>query len=192
MNYKESGIRAVYHNFCVVKANENVEKIIGDLPGAKEANAVLTYGYYDREAGITLEILATAIVDDDGFKYAKGDDTVTLKLGIGAVEEADLKICSDKDGTLSKTFANKLEMLKGYDASEEIEKTREMRFLDPCRHEYFIDDIMVRLMKDGLQPEGCWVRITGLAEHYFVGKLLNEPDQNFGWHEGETVAFLCS
>ncbi len=65
-----------------------------------------------------------------------------------------------------------------------------MAFLDPCRHEWYIDDIMVRLMKDGLQTEGCWVRITGLADHYFVGTLLNEPNQNFGWHEGETVAFF--
>ncbi|MCR5603418.1 MAG: SseB family protein [Lachnospiraceae bacterium] len=190
MTFKETGFRAVYHNFVVVKNNENVEKVIDDFPGAEDANAVLTYGYYDREAGLTLEILAAAIVSDNGYKYAKGRDDISMKLRIGAVEETEIFVCSDEDGKLSQTFADKLDMLKTYDASEDIEKTREMMFLDPCRHEWYIDDIMVRLMKDGLQAEGCWVRITGLAEHYFVGTLLNEPDQNFGWHEGETVAFF--
>ena len=190
MNYKETGFRAVYHNFVIVMNNDNVRKVINGMPGAEDANAVLTYGYYDREAGLTLEILALAIVGEDVFKYSKGLDDVTLKLRIGSVEDAELLFYPDNDGKVAETFSDKLNMLKGYDASEEIEKTREMAFLDPCRHEWYIDDIMVRLMKDGLQTEGCWVRITGLADHYFVGTLLNEPNQNFGWHEGETVAFF--
>lgn len=173
MNYKDAGFRAVYHKFVVVRNNENVEKVIGEFPGAKDANAVLTYGYYDREAGLTLEILAAAIVSDDGFKYAEGRDNVSSKLRVGAVEEAELFVCSDEDGKLSKTFADKLEMLKTYDVSEEIEKTREMEFLDPCRHEWYIDDIMVRLMKDGLQAEGCSMSQTRILDGMKERQLLS-------------------
>ena len=189
MNFRETGFRAVYHNFCVVEATDRVREIMGDLPGASIANAVLAYGYYDRDAGLTLEVLAAAHVGDDGLKYAAGNDEVSLKLRIDAVEEARLGVCPDEDGKMAETFAEKLEILKTYDASEDIEETRKMDFLDSCRDPYYIDDVMVRLMKDDLQPEDCWVRITGLGDHYFVGTLLNEPYQDYGRHEGETIAF---
>ena len=52
-------------------------------------------------------------------------------------------------------------MLHGYDAPEEVEKTRSMTFLDASRDESCIDDVLVYLVKDGLKPEGCWVRISG-------------------------------
>lgn len=45
------------------------------------------------------------------------------------------------------------------------------------------------ILKDGNKPEGCWVRIEGLAEHQIIGILLNEPDQDFDYHEGERIAF---
>ena len=75
-------------------------------------------------------------------------------------------------------------MLKHYDVSEEIEKSREMVFLDGQRHEENVDDVLVYLMRDGLQPEGCWTRISGLGDHWLMGILLNEPGQDFGYHMG--------
>lgn len=80
-------------------------------------------------------------------------------------------------------------MLKHYDVSEEIEKSREMVFLDGQRHEENIDDVLVYLMRDGLHPEGCWTRISGLGDHWLMGILLNEPDQDFGYHMGEEIGF---
>ena len=44
-------------------------------------------------------------------------------------------------------------------------------------------------MKDGNELEGCWVRIEGLAEDHIFGTLLNEPDQDFGCHEGDKIPF---
>lgn len=52
---------------------------------------------------------------------------------------------------------------------------------------------MVLAVKEGLTPEGCWVRITGLGDKYFVGTLLNEPNQDFGYHMDDKIAFfICS
>ena len=99
-------------------------------------------------------------------------------------------MCTDDDGRLAETFAAKLTMLKAYDAPEDIEMSRGMTFLDHCRDHFFIDDVMVRLLKDGLEPEGCWVRITNLVDNYFMGTLLNEPYQDFRWHKGESIAFF--
>ncbi len=192
MKYKDVGFRAVYHNFIVIKHDERALSAVEGFPGADNANAVLAYGYYDREAGITLEALAAAHVSEEekGFKYLKGPDDSFSKIRIEAVENAEFEVCSDDDGRLAETFAEKLSILKEYDASEDVEMSRGMTFLDPIRDEYYIDDVLVRLMKDGLSPEGCWVRITNLADNYFLGTLLNEPCQDFRWHKGETIAFF--
>ena len=189
MKYREVGFRAVYHRFCGVMLSENLKKVIDGFPGAEEANSVLTYGYYDKDAGLTLEILTLAIVADESFKFGKGSYEVSAKIRAGALEDEELLFCPDEDGKIAELFSEKLDILKSYDASEDVEKTREMEFLDPCRHELYIDDVLVRLVKEGLTPEECWVTITGLGDHYFVGTLLNEPDQDFGWHEGETIEF---
>ena len=192
MKYTETGFRAVYHRFCIFELNDEIKGLTESLPGADKANAVLTYGYYDREEGITLEILACAIVDGENFRYAGGNPDVSLKIRIGTVADTEFLISDDEHGDLVAKFADKLEMLATYDESEEIEKTRQMTFLDPSRDEYCIDDVRVRLVKDGLNIEECWVRIIGLfeKEHLFIGTLLNEPYQDFGWHKGEKIAFF--
>ena len=73
----------------------------------------------------------------------------------------------------------------------EVEESRSMDFLDGSRSPEYPDDVLVYLLKDGNKPEGCWVRIEGLADHEIIGTLLNEPDQNFDYHEGETIAFYA-
>ena len=49
---------------------------------------------------------------------------------------------------------------------------------------------MVLIIKNGLRPEECWVRISDLSDRRVMGTLLNEPDQDFGYHAGDTIAFL--
>jgi len=49
---------------------------------------------------------------------------------------------------------------------------------------------MVLVVKEGLTPEGCWVRITDLGDKCFVGTLLNEPNQDFGYHMDDTITFF--
>ncbi len=67
-----------------------------------------------------------------------------------------------------------------------------MVFLDGSRDSSSVDDVLVYLLKEGLSPEKCGVRITGLEEHSLKVTLLNEPNQNFGCHCGEEISFLCS
>lgn len=52
------------------------------------------------------------------------------------------------------------------------------------------DEVQVLLVKEGLQIEQCQVRIDDRDDKVFIGKLLNEPSQNFGYHMGDTVAFF--
>ena len=191
MKYKETGFRGFYHNFCVIPLTEKTMHSIEGFPGADDANGILTYGYIDSEAGLTLEVIAAAHVDGENASFEDSSKEIRSFIRVGAINpEDEFLYFDDEDGRLSERYAKRLDMLKSYEASEQVEETRKMPFLDPCRHEHYPDDIMVYLYKDNLKPEGCWVRITGLGDHYFIGTLLNEPNQNYGYHEGETVAFF--
>lgn len=190
MKYKDTGFRAFYRHFTVAPLKENLKTVLKNFPGAEDADCILTYGYIDPEAGLTLEVLAAGKTSHQGFRFADGNDNFSSKIRIENVADDEVAFFGDEDGTLAERYADKLEMLHSYDASEEVEKSRGMTFLDASRDENCIDDVIVYLIKDGLKPEGCWVRITGLGDHWIIGTLLNEPDQDFGYHAGETIGFF--
>ena len=190
MTFREEGFRFFYHHFVAVELSDDLRPAMAPFIGGREASYALTYGYYDREAGLTLEILAAAVLEDGHFKVAEGNNEVTAKIRIEEVIDMECLYLPDEDGSIRARFAQKMGILKGYDPSEDVEKTRSMTFLDGCRESAYIDDLLVYLFKDGLQVEGCWVRITGLGEDTFQGVLLNEPNQAFGCHQGDTVSFF--
>ncbi len=78
---------------------------------------------------------------------------------------------------------------KYYSVCESVKESRKMTFLDHLRNTEYPDDVLVYLLKDGNQIEGCWVRIESLVGEQFIGTLLNEPNQDFAYHEGEEIAF---
>ncbi len=190
MTFKETVFRAFYHHFTVVPVTEKTKPALQDFPGADAANGILTYGYYDRQAGLSLAVLAAALVGKDSTSFARPVKEIAAIIRIGAVEDDEFLFFDDKDGSLAEGYADRIETLQDYDAGEDIEKTRQMSFLDGCRDRVYIDDVLVYLFRNGLKPEGCWTRITGLGDHYFLGELLNEPDQDFGFHKGETISFV--
>ena len=167
-----------------------LREVTKNFPGAEQGNCILTYGYIDRFAGLTLEILAVGVAEKDNVTFFDGTDTYRSFLRIGAVMEQEFFALRDEDGSLYAEHATKIEQLHHYDASQEVEQTRQMNFLDASRDPSYIDDVLVYLFKESLSPEGCWVRITGLEEHSLKGTLLNEPDQNFGCHRGEELSFF--
>ena len=189
MKYADTGFRALYHQFAVFPLTDAVRSAIRDFPGEKTADGVLTWGYYDREAGLTLEVLGCARRHDDVWQFADSNDLVRSFIRLDAVVDEEFGIFPDKEGRLKKRYACKLEILKAYDPSEEVEKSRSFTFLDDARHPQYIDDVQVLFEKKGLKPELCWARIIDLSEHRIWAKLLNEPDQDFGIHEGEDFTF---
>ena len=190
MNYKESGFRAFYRHFTAFTLTDALLGCVDGFPGSDRANCVLTYGYIDTEAGLTLEVMAAGVRDGDSFRFFDTDDTVRSFIRIGTVEDEEFTWFRDEDEALTDRYASKIAILSSYDVSEEIEKTRDMSFLDANRDEYCIDDVLVYLTGEGRKPEGCYVRITGLGEHSFTGQLLNEPDQDFGRHVGDSIVFF--
>ncbi len=189
MKYNDVGFRAVYHHFAVFPVTNTTRNAIKGFPGEETAEGILTYGYYDREAGLTLEVLACAGKHQELWRFAESNQQIHSFIRIDAVANDDFGLIMDEDGKLAGRYSEKLEVLKAYDPSEEIEKSRTFGFLDDARHPQFIDDVQVVLQKDNLKPEACWARIVGLSDRRIWAKLLNEPEQDFGIHEGEDFTF---
>ncbi len=190
MKYTETGFRALYKKISVFDITDTIRESIEGFPGADLADCVLTYGYIDREAGLTLEVLAAGLKVNERFRFAEGNDHISSKIRIENVKDVEFSLLEDSEGQLEKRYASKIAILSNYDADEEVEKSREIRSLDGFRDSSCIDDVLVRLLKDGLHPEECWARIIGLEKPCIVGTLLNEPAQDFGYHVGETIAFF--
>ena len=191
MKCKEAPFRAFYKRFTALPLTDGLRSAIEKFPGAAEANCVLTYGYIDSECGLTLEVIAASFRDEKkGFMFADTNPEVRSVIRIGTVADSDFYYFPDEDGTLAKRYADKIAALKTYDADEEVEQTRTFAFLDDSRDSVFPDDVLVYLLKEGKKPEGCWTRIIGIGDHFFMGNLLNEPDQDFGFHKGERIAFF--
>ena len=66
----------------------------------------------------------------------------------------------------------------------------EYEFLDQFRHPKHPDDVKVFLVKEGLEPELCPVHLEAADGNVILGILASEPQQDFGYHKGERIAFF--
>ena len=189
MTLKETGFRALYKHFAAFPMTPQLKKAIERFPDADKADCVLVYGYIDHEKGLTLEVLAAGKSGEDGHTFFSPYYEIRSFVRAGLLENEDFIYFGDEDGRLRERYKYKIEALQCYSENEDLEQMREMDLFDGCRDKICIDDVLVYLTKDGLTPEGCWARLEGLGDSYYVGTLLNEPHQKFGWHEGETISF---
>ena len=189
MTYQETGFRALYHHFCAFPLIEELKQPLEGFPEAARGNYVMVYGYVDPDEGLKLEIIAAALRTDDGFRVAETAPEIRASVSVDAVGEAEFYYFGDEDGKLADRYAAKLDALKEYAVSEQIEQSRMMGFLDASRDGKNIDTIGVFLVRDGLQAEQCRAKILGLGENYIVAELVDEPVQDFDYHKGEQIVF---
>ena len=65
LKYNQVAFRTYYHNYIAVPMKANLKIVLKDFLGADKENCILTYGYIDHTAGLTLEILAAGYRSDD-------------------------------------------------------------------------------------------------------------------------------
>ena len=58
MKFKDTGFRALYRQFTVFPLSGESREDMAAYPQIEGANCLLAYGFIDREAGLTLEVLA--------------------------------------------------------------------------------------------------------------------------------------
>lgn len=78
MEQKASVFRSLYHHFGILELNEQLRQAVRSFPGAQEGDHVLVYGYIDRSAGLTLEVLATGHLDGQRMSFFNLPDDCRL------------------------------------------------------------------------------------------------------------------
>ena len=187
MKYAD-GFRALYKqcNALMLKEEDQLLQTLEGFPKMPGANCLLVYGYIDHEQGLTFEVLAVGRKDEVEFTFGTGCSDTRVIIRASDLLEHDFY---PVDESVAEEHAAKIDMLKLYDVSSEIEATRFMEFLDDSREPGFVDDVLVYFIRDELDVEACWVRIEQMRAPHLVGTLLNEPYQDFGFHRNDLVTF---
>lgn len=175
-------------NGLVLIVDSKVVAIAGkEFEHKNDDNAVLTWGYIDHTAGITFEILCVARCESgDKVEYRTPNKTVSFKLRYDSFD-GEIILLSEK---LIPVYQDKISMIQnGYVVSDEILKARNSSVFDDFRHPQFPDDMLLYFIQPGLQTEGIWCRVDGEENGRPTAYLLDEPNQDFGVHLGETLAF---
>lgn len=187
---KYTFFRFHYHSLELLKLNRTTAHWINGFPKAKKANACLVYVYADNEKGLLMEVVAAAKIHRFGVVYFDSTNDIRSVIPMERVDDSDLKFIEyKKEEQLRRKYAEKIATVRDYTVSPEIEETRSMGGLDEYRHDSMLDMVLVYLMKEGNRLEGCWARITGLNDRRIKGSLLEEPEQDFGCHIGDPLAF---
>jgi hypothetical protein len=80
-----------------------------EYPGIEDANCMLVYGYIDKEAGMTLEVLAAGQQRGDKYRFFDGSKDSRFFIRIGAVEDFEI------DGIYFEYTDN--EIMNGYNTT---------------------------------------------------------------------------
>ena len=183
--------RQYLNKFVFIQLDESIEELTSSLPDSDQCNGLLTYAYYDRDAGITFEVVCP--VDMQSERITLLSNLTDCRMLIRKDRILDSKVLISDAQEERDMFDETIDFIEEfYGVSDEITFTRSFDILDELRHNTFIDDIQVYLLKEGMAEEICWFRIEDLKENCFMGTLLNEPYEDFGVHEGDLLPFVLA
>ena len=108
MKYKDTGFRALYKKFTCFPI-EAAKWLAMDFPGADEANCILTYGYIDWEAGLSLEILACGESKGGKSRFFETRNDIRAYIRIGSVVDTEFAIIDPNGSSLYEKYKESYE-----------------------------------------------------------------------------------
>lgn len=189
MNFNETGFRPFYHHVCALELNEELRGRLQECPQIGKASHAVVYGFIDREKGLMLEVLGAGKQATKYFYFRDPYEGPRITIRIGEVADVPFVWFEKLEPRFEKLYVPAIKRLKQDEVPKDLEESRTFAFLDGCREPAYPDDVRVLFIREGLKTEECWVRISGLGEHVLIGTLLNQPYQDFGVGEGDTVRF---
>ena len=190
-NIRGESFREFYHKIVFIKASPILRISLRERMDCCEYdNGCLAYGYINEREGLSFRILCSADVRFNKLTRRSFDPMRTLTLRRKAADDyrfLGLDYCDVDTSDFADYIAAMDERYKC--AHEQTEKMREFKFLDSVRHPEYPDIVSVMLFKEGMQAEKVWVHCRAFSENELFGKLLTEPQQNFGIHPGNIIGF---
>ena len=182
--------RDVEHNLCIA-LDSRMSAILSEGEDCG-ANAVICYGYVDKQAGLTFEVLCLASYVDGDYTIVSENKEVSMK--VRSETYKDTEIFTIKNAAIMKRFEQRINIIEeNYYSHSGTEEARKLTCIDKYRHPFYPDDVLAILPGEGLKPESIWVRLTQYVENnngieVFEGTLLNEPfDSRFNISRGDEV-----
>lgn len=178
-NIRDVGFRELYQEFIYIDCGELIKSILPDIL-EDDDNGLVAYCYIDDEMGLSFRPVAIAKERSDDLETREFPNDIMLVLRYESVE--DCQYCQLDFVTID---------LEQYDGiKDEVrgsrtlyagfkEKTRELEWVDQFRHPSHPDDVLVALVKEELDTEYVWVRLSSDLG-VLTGNLLNQPQMDFG------------
>ncbi|MBR2562194.1 MAG: hypothetical protein IKE31_08610 [Eubacterium sp.] len=203
--------RKIYKKVLYVDCRDVLEKMFSDEL-EDNITGIVAYCYIDEQEGLSLRPLMLASLLENGiqvFTFPHQDDTIyILRLRTGSMNMSEIHrgnrhmYIYGLDQETHSFFDVKIlnfpvednkafidDINNTYDADPALEELRtdKYAYLDQFRQISYPDDVSAILYKEGNELEQVWVRLMFTIENEFFGKLLNEPNQDFGCHQGTII-----
>lgn len=191
MLLKEMNFRDIVDKYLYIDAAGVAQNLGSIFEVTEDATGVLCYCYIDAQAGITFEILCSAVHDaaKKTLKLLHGNGEQSAKIRLAELLEAQATVLPREMPRLSE-FKGKVEMVKQvYKADEATEAMRRLSSLDPARLVTHPDIVTVYLVR-GDEAEAAYVLLKEVREVNIIGTLLSEPQKASGLHKGDEISFF--
>lgn len=174
---------------------ENFEKEFESISVEKDVNAMLLFPYLDYTQGISFLLVTTGLIEDDKvILYNRPNFNTFQIIRKDTLKDKEFFYLKDllinDDFDLEYYFNYAINQTETYRKNEDVEILRAFEEIDSCRNEDFPDDFLVYFFKEGLNPEGMWVRGIELKKDHILAELLNQPNQDFGINAGDIIKVI--
>ena len=171
-----NSFRDIYNKTFILKLTKDEQNNLIN----KDKEYCLCFGYIDSDTGLMALLLNEAEIKNGNIEI--GCPLSGKHLHIEDIGTREIIACS-----IDKTKHRQL--IDKYKAVKSVEETRIMDFIDNLRKPDHPDIIRVVLLREGLKEETVWAKITDLlpVQGFIICSMLEEPYQNFGYHEGSSI-----
>ena len=187
VSYKNVPFREVYQQFVYFRMPAYLETI-QEFVSVEDTDGLIAYGYVDNEKGMMFEICASASLHEDQFEIHPVSIEHRLIMDNKSVIGSPFLVLNQTEFDFT-IFEQRIQRIYQFFENDEIEQVRHIELMDGCRHEDFPDDVQVILVSQTIAPELVWVRTLRIGDQRIEGMLLNEPEGNFGVHQGDPIDF---
>ena len=178
---KDINFREIHRRLIAIKDDRTINDIKSRIHFPENCDSLLLFCYIDEEAGLTFELLCPFNLKENLY-YERNMKELRQIYRKGFFNDCEINIIPDE--ILKSEYLVKYidTIIKDYENDDKKIFTRKIKELDHLREKDYPDDILVYIYKEGLNTERVWVRLTKVENGKLYGKILNEPNSNFGIH----------
>ena len=174
----------------VIFDHDEVSRFTGEPE--TDADCAVGFVYVDSMCGITLNVDALCKTEGGGLRCISrpGDKKQRLMLRYDCLAGKRMRLLTPAEQAALGLFGTPYWLEHYYEGEESTQALRAITRLDPVRAPGFPDDIKCLLYDStGAKDTECvWAKLLRqLDNDLLVCRILNEPFQDFGLHEGDLV-----